>query len=298
MTLATGAGRDLHFVEETNFAETPANPIWTKMRTTGGALQLRKNNRVSGEVRSDRQIGALIYGAERVEGDLAFEYSHGSFDALLEMALMNRWSTNTLKTGSELITLSIEEHHVDNGARLISRGCAVNTMNLSITPDEVTGSFGILGKTQRSLSGEITGSDYSAGANASAVIDGFKGSFSIGGASSAIITQVDISLSNGLEARNALGGANIEPSHGRSNVTGTVSMYFETLAEYQKFVDGGSSSLRCDITDGTNTNVIELPKIQYTEPDRPVSGESDIIISLPFQAIYDETAQSNIVISR
>lgn len=297
MPLATGAGRDLYFIEETTFGTTPSTPVFNTMRTTGGALNLRKNNRVSNEVRKDRQIPDLIYGAERVEGELAFEFSHGSFDDLLAMALMSDWSSDVLKVGTDLRSMTIEEFHSDIGQYLRSTGCTINTMNLSITTDEVTGSFGILGKGQTSATTAITGSTYTA-PSTTTIIDGFVGSFELGGSSSGIITQVDLALANGHEVRNALGGALIEHKHGRSNLTGTISMYFEDMSEYTKFINGGASSVQCDLTDGTNTTSFLIPRLKYTEPDRPVDGETDIVISMPFQALYDVTKQSNIVITR
>lgn len=297
MTQATSSGRNLAFVKESTFAQTPATPEFTTLRTTGGALNLRKANRTSNEIRDDRQITDLIYGAERVEGELAFEYSHSSFDTLIAAAFMGEWDTNTLKPGKTLSTFSMEEFHTDNGVRLISRGCSVNTMSLSITTDEVTGSFGILGKKQESLSSEITGATYP-DVSTTATMDGLKGSFKLGGSSTGIVTQLDVNIANGHEARNALGGADIEPRTGKCNVTGTITLFFETLTEYTKFINGESSSVEATLTDGTNTNRLYIPRLKYTEPDRPVSGDADIILSLPFQAIYDTTEETNIIFER
>jgi len=41
-----------------------------------------------------------------------------------------------------------------------------------------------------------------------------------------------------------------------------------------------------------------VPKLKYTSGQPDVSGEGSVTVSMDFQAIYDSTSASNIVITR
>jgi len=85
------------------------------------------------------------------------------------------------------------------------------------------------------------------------------------------------------------------------NVTGTATILFENATEVNKFITETTSSLSVTLQDPAgNTLTINLPKIKYTGGDIPVSGGGVISISLPFQALYDDTAGvlSAIVVTR
>ncbi len=83
-----------------------------------------------------------------------FEFSASSYDDLLESALFGTWTTNVLKQGVTLKSLSIEEGHVDLNQYQVLTGAIANNLSLSVKVNSiVTGSFGIIGKDASAYSG-------------------------------------------------------------------------------------------------------------------------------------------------
>ena len=90
----------------------------------------------------------------------------------------------------------------------------------------------------------------------------------------------------------------MEPSIGRSNLTGTLSAYFESSVLYQKFLTNADSSLEVVCSDGTESFTFLVPKLKYTGGDVPVSGEGPVSIQMPFQGILDPVTGTNFQITR
>ncbi len=86
---------------------------------------------------------------------------------------------------------------------------------------------------------------------------------------------------------------------GRINCTGTVSAFFSDMAMMNKFLNETESSLTVVLGDGaTKSYRITLPRIKYSGGNNPVSDEGPIQLDMPFQALLDNTAQTNIIIDR
>jgi hypothetical protein len=91
MSYATGANADLAYVMESNWGVTPGSPSMKRLRFTGESTHASIAGLTSAEIRSDRMIPALIQGNIDVSGSIDFEFSHNSFDDLLEAALFGDW---------------------------------------------------------------------------------------------------------------------------------------------------------------------------------------------------------------
>lgn len=305
MVFATGARSGLSYVAEVTFGTTPATPSMKGLRVTGSTLELGKEGFPSEELREDRQIADFRHGYRTATGDINIELSHGGFDDLLEAVLGGSWSTElapaaqSVKAGVAARSFSIERRFTDIGQYQVFTGCAVNTLNLSVAPNAiVTGSFGIIGKDM-SASAVTLGAPAAPPANGP--MDSFSGSLSEGGAPIAIVTGIELTLDNGLTPAQVVGSDStpvLVP--GRSNATGTMTAYFENADLLNKFVGENESSLDFQLADPDGVNYLKftLPRIKYTGASLPVEGQEAIAISLPFQALYDATAQSNIMIER
>ena len=96
-------------------------------------------------------------------------------------------------------------------------------------------------------------------------------------------------------------GSNTTPAivPGRSNLTGTVSAYFENATLLTKFIAETESSIEFTLGNGTTKSYTFLiPRIKYSGGDNPASGEGPIVISMPFQALYDSSEATNLKITR
>lgn len=309
MTIASGSRHEMNYIVESTFGTTPATPAFTPIRHTGSTLGLNKDSFQSAELRSDRQIADFRHGNKQVSGDINFELSYGSLDDLLQAVLCGTWATDTpglgtdqLKAGTTRRSFTIERDFSDLTTRYYRyTGCSFNTLSLSVAPNAiVTGTLGIVGQGQDTpASVIITGATYGAETTVSP-FDSFSGSINEGGSAIAVVTAIDFTLDNGLEPLYVVGSdETLEPSIGRSNVTGTVTAYFEDATLVNKFINETESSLDFTLVDlAGNTYFFDFPRIKYSSGQPDVSDEGPVTITFDFQALLDATENTNFLINR
>lgn len=101
MPVASSSLVALSYVEETNWGVTPSAPL-RELRWTGESLALTTTSEVSAEVRADRQVPDVVRTGIDVQGDINVEMSFGTFDDLLEGALMSSWTPSLAISGTNL----------------------------------------------------------------------------------------------------------------------------------------------------------------------------------------------------
>lgn len=307
MSSASGSNHSMAYVAETTYGITPTTPVFKPFRITGTTLGLTKETIQSEELRSDRQIGCFRHGNKQVGGGADFELTFTDFDDLLEAGLCGAWDVGVPAVGTDRLlagvarrSFTVERHFADITTYVRYKGVEVNEISLSIAPNAVvTGSLTLVGTDQDGTNGIVTGATYGAPAGGCA-FDSFSGTITEGGASIAIVTQVDLNIANGIEPQFVIGSDAVSfTSIGRSNVTGTVTAYFSSIALLNKFVNETASSLVFTLVneagDALNFN---LPNIKYTGGQPDVSGDGPVTVALGFQALYDDTLASQLVIER
>ena len=252
MTIATGSRHDLSYILESVFGTTPATtPALTPIRHTGTTLGLSKDAIESEELRQDRQVANFRHGNKSVTGDINFELSYGTFDDLMEATLCGTWAADTLLAGTTRRSFTVERYHADITQYIRSTGCNFNSMSLSIAPNSmVTGSLNVVGKDLAVSSTILTGATY-ADDTVTQPFDSFTGSITEGGSSIATVTSLELSIDNGIEALYVVGSdSTLEPSVGKSTVSGTVTAYFEDATLINKFIAETSSALEFVLSGG------------------------------------------------
>ncbi|MCO1336971.1 phage tail tube protein [Microbulbifer sp. OS29] len=300
--MADGSQHSMAYVAESTYGVTPASPTFKAIRNKGTTLALTKEGSADEELRDDRQITDYRHMNKSVGGDININLSYGSFDDFLEGATMGAWDSNKLVVGKTRRSFTVERKFGDISDKPYHRftGCELNTLNLTVAPGaRVSGSFGVIGKDMSPEAAALSGSTYG-DETTTQVFDSFKGVIKEGAAGLAVMTEVTLTLDNGLESRFVVGSdTTIQPGVKRSNVTGQLSAYFENSVLLEKFLDEDSSSLEFSLVDAAgNSYIFTLPKIKYTGGQVDVSGEGAIILPLPFQAVYDETEGTNLIIER
>lgn len=302
--MADGSRHSLYMTPEATYGVTPDMPDFETVRHTGTTLALSKNTTQSEELRPDRQIADYRHGAYQIGGDISAEFSFGSFDTILEAACMGTWENDILKAGVERRSFSVMRHFSDMSSTdkpyHLFTGIEFNNLSLQIAPDAiVNATFTVLGKGVETLSSEPTDAEYQDVATG-AVLDSFTGTLTESGSTIAVITEIQLNLENSLEARFVVGSKEtIRPQVGRSNVSGQITAYFENSDLLDKFINETESSIEFTMPDNSgNQYTITLPRIKYNGGQPDVSGQGAITLSMPFQALYDDTAESNIVIER
>jgi hypothetical protein len=114
-----------------------------------------------------------------------------------------------------------------------------------------------------------------------------------------VLTEVKATLKNNLAALYVVGSAStLEPSIGKSMVSGTVTAYFQDTSLLNKFVNETESSIEFTLTDGTHSYDFLLPRVKYTGAPPNVSSDKPITLAMPFTALLDSVTGTNFQITR
>jgi Phage tail tube protein len=125
-------------------------------------------------------------------------------------------------------------------------------------------------------------------------MDAFSGTLSEGGSSIAIVTGIELNIAQGQEAAKVIGSTQAQGLiPGGVVVTGTLRLYVENLALYNKFVTEGYSTLQFQLVKpSVNTYTWLLPRIKYTGAKiNKATGGGPVIQEMPFEAAYDASTE-------
>ena len=308
--MANGSRHALFFIEEVTYGTTPSNPALKAIRHKSTSLALTKESFQSEELRSDRQIADFRHGNYQIGGDIEVELSYGSFDDILEGVLCNDWvnespasGTDRLKAGTTRKSYSVLRHFGDldaGNAYHLFKGVEFTKLSMSVAPNAIVGvTLSTIGQDLVLSASAPSGATYPATTTTSPM-DSFTGTINENGSPIAVVTELEINLENGHEARFIVGDAQtLRPSIGRSNVTGTVTAYFENTTLLEKFINETESSLDFTLVDlDGNQYKFNMPRIKYTGGQPDVGGEGPVTLAMPFQALLDTTTGTNIIIER
>jgi hypothetical protein len=247
-------------------------------------------NNIASGVLTSVAAGKIVVGG--TDGDVIVDDAAGESVTIATIS-------DKLSTGTTRRSFTIERLFADLTQYRRYKGCEFTKMSLSVKPEgivEVT--FGVLGQSEAPDTAILSGETYSS-ATTTSPFDGFSGSISEGGSDIAVVTEVSLDLDNGLQALFVVGSPEtIQPSIGRSNVTGSVTAYFQNTTLLNKFINETESSLSFVIGDGTNTLTFIVPRLKYTGGQPDVGGEGPVTLTMPFQALLDSTTGTNLKIIR
>lgn len=304
--MSTSAQHSLFFVPEIVYGTTPATPAMKTLRHTGTTLGLSKTTHISEELRSDRQIADFRHGARQVGGDINYELSMTTFDDLIEAVMGGTWTTNVLKAGTTRRSFTMmrkfgDLQSADKPFHLFT-GVELNNMSLSIPTDgRVTGAFTALGKDVAAATVQPTGTTYPA-VTTTPVFDAFTAVLQEAGAALGIATEVTFNIENGLQPRFAIGSAAAvgQATLGRSNISGNITVFFQNATILEKFWSGTESSLSVQLVDSAAKSYTFLfPRIKLNGGQPDTTGQNgEIVLSVPFQALYDTVTGTNLQITR
>jgi hypothetical protein len=245
------------------------------------------------------------HGNRSVAGDIVTDLRKGDYDAFLESAFFNTFSTNVLKIGTTPKFFSIEDAATDIAQFRLFTGMAVSSLAVSIKPNQmVTGTFSMVGKDMT-----ISGTSVDAVKTASSVnqpFDSYSGALSVGTAggalsSVAIVTGIDFTINNALAPTFVVGSASTpQLEYGMATVEGTITAYFEDASLINRFINETATGLQVVVDDPTGASDYTwlFPRVKINGADVPVDGPASRIITMPFVALYDTTEATNIELTR
>ena len=303
MEIASGSKHSVHYVQETEYGVIPANPTLKPLCITSDNLGMTKDGIEAGKLNDSRQVVDLRHGNRQVGGDLEAELEYGTFDDFLEAVLMGSWSSNVLKVGTTRRSYTLQRRFdLDINEFHRYTGCEVNTFNISLQPNSMVNiSFGIVGKDLDSnrLTSEITGTTYTTIPNETP-FDNYQGEILVDGVENQVVTALEITLENGIEPNFVLfDPTGVQPSDGKSRVTGTLTSYFTSSALYNKFLNEENAALEFTLENPQGDQLrFEMPNIKFSGGNPDVSGDGPVTVAMEFTALYDETQQTQLLIER
>ena len=195
-----------------------------------------------------------------------------------------------LLCGTTQRSFTLEQYYPDIDVSETFLGCRVGEMSVSLPPTGMANiSFGLQGVDMldtASASAPVFASP--AGAQATNLLAGVNGSLSIAGAASAIITSLDLSVSNNLSSTPVVGSVIVpEIFYGRLVVTGSLSAYFadQTMLDY--FLNESEISIVAQLDDanGSDFMTFRMNRVKLMGANKSVGPDGGVILQSPFQSL-------------
>ncbi len=215
-------------------------------------------------------------------------------------------SQSSISNGSTFGSFAMEYALTDINQFLTFTGMQVNTFDLNLDVGAIAkGSFGFIGRGH-SIQGAtlLPGSPVASQAlevmnSVSDIGAIYENGTSILGATS-FIKSLKLNVNNNARAQKALGVfGTVGVGLGELGLSGTLEVYLEDAAYYQKWLAGTSTSLSVGMADAAgNGYMFDFAKIKFKDGGLNLSGRDDVMLSLPFDAFYDATANRGIRITR
>lgn len=270
---------------------------------------LRANNRV---LRTDRWAA----GQKRVEGTVSFEAPSKGLGLWLKHALgASNISTPSGATNARLhrhtlgdpyglgLTIQVGRPSSNGTVNPFSyTGCKIDQVTLSNSVDEfLLVECEIVGEDE-TTSEALASASYPTSVQ---LFNWTQGVISIGGSSVGVVTDFSVTVANNHKSdRYFLGAATMsEPIiAGMTEITGSMTVEFDSLTNYNRFVNGTVAAVTAKWTAATAIESTFFPYVEVAIDDvrfdgatPAVAGPDVISHELSFKALYDGTNQPIII---
>lgn len=309
MSFADGSQVRLADVSETVIGTIPATPAFQIMRYRTASVRVNKQTDISDEVRADRNVPGITDVGRNVSGSIETRFSYGTYDTWLERLLCSAFSTNVLKNGvthkAGTLEMTYEQGATDSYIRYT--GCRWNTLGLNMRSRQpVQATWGIMGiGSPTPTTAIISGATYTA----ATTTEDFNAGLNVANLSIASTTLVatpkvqalSLNINNNIYQVDVVG--QYDPyGHGlgRFDVSGSMTVLFESLAAYSAILAHEDVAIGFDLTDAAgNKYTFALPKVKLIDggPAAPGNGQP-VVLEVPFTAFYDAISSASISITK
>ena len=206
------------------------------------------------------------------------------------------------RNGTTKMSFLLEKRFLDISKFQYFKGMRVGQMRMNVASKQViTGAFSFMG-AEGIPSATTIGNATSTAKSSDQIINATTNIGSVYEGGSALTTgikSIDFTLNNNLRALDGIGSRGpLDINQGSMMIEGTMQAYFEDLTLLNKFYNHTSSSFSMRLTDaGGKVMIVTFPKLYYADGNPPASGiNTDVLLPLKFQAIYDATTACQIQI--
>lgn len=306
MAFASGSGVRVAYVPELVFGTTPVTPAFKPLRVTSGGLRTNKSTGTSNERRPDRNVADEFELGQDVTGTLDFEMTYGSMDDMIADILFSEWDNDVIKNGVTPKFFTLEETIPVGAVEYYSRfsGCMANTMSLNIAArEEVKGQIGFMGTMETPSDAALVDATYTDPSTTPIMTASANvANFAVTGLTNMPpVRSLTLELNNNLRARPSVGTKySAEFGAGRFDLTGTLNAYFANNALYERVLAHGGGAISFVMGNAAGEKYrVTLPKIIFGDGERAIGGSNDdVMINLPFRAVFDPTEACTLKIER
>lgn len=309
MARSQGSRSRLSYIVESAYGTTPAGNFLELTKNTFNT-DLTKELIDGNELNSNRQKKYSRHGTRTVTGDLVVDLRDGEYDALIESAMFSTWDASPsaapdiIKIGTTLKSFSVEEWAADIDQASVFTGMVVNSMAVSVQNNQtVQTTFNFLGKdmtvgaTEKTVTEAALANPFDGN-----VANSIVGVADTGSSASSIntITGIDFSINNNLEPSFNIGSdVTGQTIYGNAVVEGTITAYFEDVTLFNRFLNETETNLEVSVANAAGTTYSFLfPRCKFNGASKPVDGPGARLLTIPFQALWDSTEETSLIIER
>lgn len=308
MSTAKGSDVQLLLIEESAWGTTPATPSGYQIPISSiGGDWYRRNLIDNPTLRANRNPTAPVRGNVSVNGSFQhplnldaagwlWKYGIGVPSTSTGTAVnthTSKMNYNAATEGGAMPTgLSFEIGFTDIGEYHTYSGCKINTLGFSATSEGVCiVDVGVIGQdfTRAAATCDASPTEYT-----DAPVDHFTASIEEGGGTSAIVTDINFTVSNNLEQQYVVGSAGQigDLTEGLGAITGSMTALFQDDTLLAKGRNNTESSLMLKWTSGTDSLQVDIPELIYEPASPQVNGPAGVMVTLNFRGYYSNGADS------
>ncbi len=308
MPQAVGSAASIRYVEEVTWGVTPTTPAMKVLSASlyGESLKSSADELVSNAINPNRGILDTRGGQVKVSGSVPFELSTNGMGTILKGVLGSNVSsaqnvttlkyTHTMKRGTTVPSFTIEKAFTDISQYFVYRGCRIGGMSLNVNPEGIaSGTFEVMGKniatSSTPLNSTLISSVHKMYAN-------FEGGLLEGGVAAKLL-NFSFNISNGLYDSRIVGSReSAQIGVGKSEITGQITVMFEDLTYFSKWLNETESSLKLKYINGLNSCEFNFPRVKYNGEGSPaIETQEGIVLNLNFRALVDNALATDVVIT-
>jgi len=207
--------------------------------------------------------------------------------------------THVFSLGNTQPSLVLEKKFADTSETIKHakyNGCKVSSWNMTIGGDgELVADLSIAGSKETLSDSAYDGSASSVSLDR---LQNFQAAITEGGSPLTIATQLDFTVDFGLDTdKYVIGGSGTlgDIPEGMLAVSGNLTALFQNDTLLNKAINSTESSLTITMTDGDYSLAIAFAELQYARNTPGIEGPQGILITLPFQAYYDDHGDASAV---
>lgn len=309
MAQASGSAGRITIQPETTWGVAPITPNTIELSSSAYGESLRSSSEeiVSNAINKYGAVLATRRGQITVEGSVPFELPVNNSDIVLYgvmgsyvqedvvIGLVTK-KKKTFKRGSTLPSFLIEKGFTDIGQYFKYLGCKFNGLQLAVEPNGlVSGSFDVMGLQAEVASVSFDDTPIQYNHNPYIGIDGEV----LEGGVGAKYTAFNLNITNGITDPRIIGSAYAASlTKGSVECTGDLTIMFEDLVMYNKWLADAQTDIRLTFTIGDDSVEFYFPKVKFNGEADPVLDSKDgITQTFSWRALLDLTVQSDVVIT-